>query len=60
MKMLQAFFTELEDNEEIQRSPFRKLGRERKKSVMKARFNDPYFFGRKNSYRSSMLMCRTI
>ena len=43
MKMLQAFFTELEDNEEIQRSPFRKLGRERKKSVMKARFNDPYF-----------------
>lgn len=32
MKMLQTFFNELENTDEIAKSPFRKLGRERKKA----------------------------
>lgn len=43
MKMLQTFFTELEDTDEISKSPFRKLGKERKKTVMKTKYDDPIF-----------------
>ena len=35
LKMFQTFFTELENLDEIRKSPFRKLGKDRKKSVMK-------------------------
>ena len=34
LRMLQAFYTELEERDEIEVSPFRKLGRKRRKAVM--------------------------
>lgn len=43
MKMFQTFFTELEDRDEIRKSPFRKLGREKRKVVMKTKYDDPFF-----------------
>ena len=43
MKMFQTFFTELEDIDEIRKSPFRKLGKERKKAVMRTKYDDPFF-----------------
>ena len=43
MKMVQAFFRELEDMEEIEKSPFRRLGKERKKIVMTSKYNDPVY-----------------
>ena len=43
MKMLQAFFNELENTDEIGKSPFRRLGRERKKTVMKTMYDEPIF-----------------
>ena len=43
MKMLQTFFNELENTDEIGKSPFRRLGRERKKTVMKTKYDEPYF-----------------
>lgn len=41
MKMLSSFFSELEDNDEIQKSPFRKLGKERKISILRERYDAP-------------------
>lgn len=43
MKMFQTFFTELENIDEIHKSPFRKLGRERKKAFMKTKYDLPIF-----------------
>lgn len=43
MKMFQTFFTLLEDKDEIQKSPFRKIGKEGKKVVMRTRYDDPVF-----------------
>ena len=43
LKMFQTFFTELEDTDEIRKSPFRKMGRERRKAVMKTKYDDPFF-----------------
>lgn len=43
LKMFQTFFTELEDIDEIRKSPFRKLGKERRKTVMKTKYDDPFF-----------------
>lgn len=43
MKMFQTFFTELEDIDEIRKSPFRKLSKERKKAVMRTKYDDPFF-----------------
>lgn len=43
MKMFQTFFTQLEDMDEIRKSPFRKLGKERKKSFMKTKYDAPIF-----------------
>lgn len=43
MKMLQTFFNELENTDEIAKSPFRKLGRERKKAVMRTMYDEPVF-----------------
>ena len=43
LKMFQTFFTELEDIDEIRKSPFRKLGKERRKAVMKTKYDDPFF-----------------
>lgn len=41
VKMLQTFFAELENNEEIDKSPFRKLGKERKRKIMQEKFMEP-------------------
>ncbi len=43
MKMLQAFFNELENTDEILKSPFRRLGTERRKVVMKTKYDDPVY-----------------
>lgn len=43
LKMLQTFMNELENTDEIGKSPFRKLGKERRKVVMKTRYDDPIF-----------------
>lgn len=43
MKMLQAFFAELEDSDEITKSPFRKLGREKRRTMMRTLYDEPYF-----------------
>lgn len=43
LNRLQAFFTELEDKDLIVKSPFRKLGKERKRVVMKDRYDEPVY-----------------
>lgn len=43
LKMLQTFFNILDEADEIQKSPFRKLGTERRKAVMKPQYDDPIF-----------------
>lgn len=43
LRMLQAFYTELEDRDEIDVSPFRKLGRNRRKVVMKESYDQPIY-----------------
>lgn len=43
MKMLQTFFSEIENSDEITKSPFRKLSKERKKVVLKTKYDDPIF-----------------
>ncbi len=43
LKALQAFLTEQEEREEIVVSPFRKLGRNRKASVMHRFYNEPVY-----------------
>lgn len=43
LKMLQTFFTVLDDNDEILKSPFRRLGTERRRAVMKTKYDDPIF-----------------
>ena len=43
MRQLKAFFTALEDTEEIIKSPFRKLDRNSRKMVVKEKYNDPIY-----------------
>lgn len=43
LRMLQTFFSELEDREEIFKSPFRKLGKERKHTIMRERYDEPIY-----------------
>ena len=43
LRMLQAFYTELEERDEIEVSPFRKLGRNRRKAVMKESYDAPIY-----------------
>ena len=43
MSKIQAFFNDLEDKEEIVKSPFRKLGKERKRVILKEQYDDPIF-----------------
>ena len=43
MKQLQSFFNELEDNEEIEKSPFRKLGKERRHNIMREQYDAPIY-----------------
>ena len=43
LRILQAFYTELEDRDEIDVSPFRKLGKNRRKVVMKESYDAPVY-----------------
>ena len=52
LKILQAFFATLEGTY-ISRSPFDKLGRDRKKIAMKTYYDDPYFL-RANEFQDIM------
>lgn len=40
---LQAFFNELEDNDEIIKSPFRRMTRKRRSEALKQQYDDPIF-----------------
>lgn len=51
LKALKAFFTELENLEEIRRSPFRKLSREKQKSIMHVMYDAPIFL-RTNEFQA--------
>ena len=42
LKMFQTFFNELENSDEIHKSPFRKLGREKRKTVMKTLYYEHF------------------
>lgn len=43
MKMLQTFFSELEFDHEVDRSPFRLISKERRKAVMKTKYDEPVY-----------------
>lgn len=43
MKYLHAFFHELEDCEDIEKSPFHKLGKDRKRIILRERYDDPIY-----------------
>lgn len=43
MKQLRAFYGHLEDCDEIIKSPFRKMGKERSRVTMKERYDEPVF-----------------
>ena len=43
LKMFQTFFNELENIDEIYKSPFRKLGKEKRKTVMRTLYDEPFF-----------------
>lgn len=43
LSQLHAFFTELESNDDVPVSPFRKLGKKRKSVMMKEQYDEPYF-----------------
>lgn len=43
MKMLQTFFAELEDTDIIVKSPFRRLGKGRKRLILRTHYDDPVF-----------------
>ena len=51
LKMFQTFFNVLEDQDEIRKSPFRKLGKERRKAVMRTKYDDPYYLDKKELMR---------
>ncbi len=51
LKMFQSFFTSLEDRDEIHKSPFRKLGRENRKAVMRTKYDDPFFLRKEEFMR---------
>ena len=50
MMMLNKFFAELENSDEIPRSPFRKIGKEKKRTVFKTMYDEPYFL-RKDEFQ---------
>jgi len=43
LKIMRAFFAELEDRDEIVKSPFRKLGRQRRSSFLTEKYDEPFF-----------------
>lgn len=57
LRMLQTFFSELEDREEIYKSPFRKLGKERKHAIMRERYDEPIYL---RDYELATLMAADV
>ena len=55
LKLLQAFFAELENSDEIRRSPFRKLSMEKRRIIMHTMYNAPVFL-RANELKVVMTM----
>ena len=51
LKMFQTFFTELEDTDLIKKSPFRMMGKERRKAVMRTKYDDPFFLRKEELFR---------
>ena len=51
MQVLKSFFNELEDMEEIQRSPFCKISRERRKVLTRKKYDDPIYL-RKEEFQA--------
>ena len=51
MKALKAFLNELENTDEIVKSPFRRLSHERFKSIMRTMYDEPFFL-RKNELKT--------
>ncbi len=43
LKVLRAFFSELENADEIDRSPFRRLSGEKRRRIMHVMYDDPFF-----------------
>lgn len=43
LRALQAFFNELEENDEIVKSPFRRLTKKRRNEALREQYDDPYF-----------------
>ncbi|MCR4848296.1 MAG: hypothetical protein K5920_05570 [Bacteroidales bacterium] len=43
LKLLQAFFAELENNGEVRRSPFRKISAEKRRAIMHVMYDAPIF-----------------
>lgn len=43
LKLLQAFFTELENTDEIQHSPFRKISLKKRRAIMHVMYDDPVY-----------------
>lgn len=46
MSKMHSFFRELEDKEEIIKSPFRKLGKERKRSYLTEKYDEPVYLNK--------------
>lgn len=51
LKMFQTFFAELEDLEEIRKSPFRKLGKEKRRALMRTKYDEPFFLRKEELFR---------
>ena len=43
LRALQAFFNELEENDEILKSPFRRLTKKRRNEALREQYDDPFF-----------------
>lgn len=57
MKILQTFFGELEDRDEIAKSPFRKLGKERKRNILRECYDEPIYL---KQSELMMLLCADV
>lgn len=51
LKGLRAFFNELEISDEMFKSPFRKISRERSRSIMRMRHDEPFFLRKEEFLR---------
>lgn len=43
LRLLSAFFSELENSDTIHKSPFRKLGKEKKSTILREEYDEPFY-----------------